>query len=68
MIRLLSLALLLLGSILFASAMAAGDDAAGWTAADMLKVKRVGVVQPSPDGELAAYTVRQAIVEEGKSE
>ena len=44
------------------------DPGSGWTAAAMLRIQRVGVVQPSPDGKLAAYTVRQAVVEEGQSE
>lgn len=44
------------------------ESAAGWTPTAMLQVKRIGVVQVSPDGKLAAYTVRRAIIENEKSE
>ena len=50
------------------AATAEKDSTAGWTPAMMMQVKRIGVVQISPDGKQAAFTVRQAVVEEGKSE
>ncbi len=61
-----SIALLLLFCATYTSA--AEKDSTGWTPAMMLQVKRIGVVQISPDGKQAAYTIRRAIVEEGKSE
>ncbi|MGE0760935.1 MAG: prolyl oligopeptidase family serine peptidase, partial [Pirellulaceae bacterium] len=47
------------------------DDPPGtakWTPERMMQVKRVGSVQVSPDGELVAFTVREAVMDEGKSE
>src|SRR5205823_3857874 len=41
---------------------------APWTPAAMLKVKRVANVQPSPDGSLIAYTVREAVTDGDQSE
>jgi hypothetical protein len=68
MLRFLPCVLLICSLALLTSAEAADRDQPSWTAAAMLKLQRVGVVQPAPDGELAAYSVRQAAVEEGKSE
>ena len=62
---LIAVALVLLIAV---AASAADSDAGGWTPAMMLNVKRVGIVQVSPDGKQAAFTVRRAIIEEGKSE
>jgi len=53
---------------LLSVASAADNDTPGWAPAAMLQVKRIGVVQVSPDGRQAAFTVRRAIIEEGKSE
>lgn len=39
-----------------------------WTPEQMLQMKRVGMVVPSPDGTAVAYTVRQAIVDANRSE
>jgi dipeptidyl aminopeptidase/acylaminoacyl peptidase len=43
-------------------------EAGGWTPQDMIRVKRIGGVWPSPDGSRVAYTVREAILDAGKSE
>ena len=43
-------------------------QSAGWTPSLMMKVKRLGSVQVSPDGKQVAFTVRQAVMEGGKSE
>lgn len=40
----------------------------GWTPERTFQVHRVGGVQVSPDGKQAVYTVREAIMTEGKSE
>lgn len=42
--------------------------AAAWTPAAMLKVQRVANVQPSPDGNLVAFTVREAMTDGDLSE
>jgi dipeptidyl aminopeptidase/acylaminoacyl peptidase len=42
--------------------------AEGWTPDDVLKVKRVGPVVPSPDGSRAAFVVSEAFMDEEKSE
>lgn len=39
-----------------------------WTPELMMKVRRIGSVQVSPDGRRAAFTVREAIMTEDKSE
>src|SRR5436190_10001172 len=39
-----------------------------WTPAEMLKVKRIGAVQVSPDGQHAVFTVRQPVTDGDKSE
>ena len=39
-----------------------------WTPELTLKVKRIGAVQPSPDGKLVAFAVREAVVDGGRSE
>ncbi len=40
----------------------------GWTPDLMMKVKRIGSVQVSPDGKQVVYAVREAVMEETKSE
>ena len=40
----------------------------GWTPDDLLKVKRVGPVVPSPDGSRAAFVVAEAFMDDEKSE
>ena len=40
----------------------------GWTPSLMMKVKRIGSVQASPDGKQVAYTVRHAVMAGDKSE
>src|SRR5258708_31316598 len=47
---------------------AEADKSAGWTPALMMKVKRIGSVQVSPDGKQVVFTVRQAVMEGDKSE
>src|SRR5438128_2661587 len=44
------------------------EKSAAWTPAQMLKVKRIGAVQVSPDGKRVAFTVRQAVTDGDKSE
>src|ERR1051326_2999009 len=44
------------------------DKPLAWTPEQMMKVKRIGSVQVSPDGKQAAYTVRQAVMEADTSE
>lgn len=39
-----------------------------WTPERMLRIKKIGGVQVSPDGKLAAFTVREAVLEDGRSE
>jgi dipeptidyl aminopeptidase/acylaminoacyl peptidase len=39
-----------------------------WTPAVMMRVKPVGAVQVSPDGKRVAYTVREAVMTDDKSE
>jgi prolyl oligopeptidase len=46
----------------------AADEPNGWTPQQMLQVKRVGGVYPSPDGKRVAYTVREAVMEDLRSE
>jgi prolyl oligopeptidase len=40
----------------------------GWTPAAILQVKRIGGVYPSPDGKRVAYTVREAVMDDTRSE
>ncbi|HEX2443839.1 MAG TPA: S9 family peptidase [Vicinamibacterales bacterium] len=40
----------------------------GWAPDDLLKVKRVGPVVPSPDGSRAAFVVSEAVMDDEKSE
>jgi dipeptidyl aminopeptidase/acylaminoacyl peptidase len=47
---------------------AAPAKPAAWTPALMMKVKRIGSVQVSPDGKRVAFTVRRALLEGDKSE
>src|SRR5687768_8298397 len=47
---------------------AAAADAPGWTPTEMLRVKRFGGVYPSPDGKRVAFTVREAVLEDLRSE
>jgi hypothetical protein len=49
-------------------AVAAFAEDRGWTPDLALKVKRVGVVLPSPDGSRAAFVVSEAVSEGEKSE
>jgi len=44
------------------------EQPTAWTAALTLKVKRVGSVQVSPDGKRVVYAVREAILDNDKSE
>jgi dipeptidyl aminopeptidase/acylaminoacyl peptidase len=44
------------------------DKPAGWTPSLMMKVKRIGSVQVSPDGKQVVFTVRQAVMEGTRSE
>jgi dipeptidyl aminopeptidase/acylaminoacyl peptidase len=44
------------------------EKPAGWTPALMMKVKRIGSVQVSPDDKQVVFTVRQAVMEGDKSE
>ncbi len=44
--------------------LAAAVGAAGWTPDEMLKVKSVGDVQVSPDGQRVAFTVTQHVMDE----
>lgn len=62
-----------LGCVVFALVGLAGDfglaaEPVVWTPETMIQVRRVGVVQVSPDGQLVAYTVRRPVMEEGVSE
>ena len=41
---------------------------AGWTPALMMRVKRVGSVQVSPDGKQVVFAVRQAVMDDDRSE
>src|SRR5438067_11571488 len=43
-------------------------DAPGWTPNDMIQVKRFGGVYPSPDGKRVAYSIREAVMEDLRSE
>src|SRR5262245_24383509 len=60
--RLLVLLTLLLPSFIPAA------EPAGWTPAQMMQLKRIGGVFPSPDGKRVAYTVREAAMDELRSE
>ena len=63
------LAASILASWLSGVACAADSDAPlQWTPSLMLEVKRIGSVQVSPDGTRAAFTVRQAVLAEDRSE
>src|SRR5687768_11301605 len=44
------------------------DQPAAWTPSLMMQVKRVGSVRISPDGRRVAFTVRQAVMEDNRSE
>jgi dipeptidyl aminopeptidase/acylaminoacyl peptidase len=44
------------------------DETALWTPSLMMKVKRIGSVQVSPDGRHVAYTARHAVMDGDKSE
>lgn len=58
-------------AFLFLVAPARPDDKAvptAWTPEQLMKVKQVGSVQVSPDGKRVAYTVRQAVMNNDKSE
>src|SRR5437899_7407027 len=44
------------------------DEPKGWTPQHMMQVKRIGGVYPSPDGKRVAYTVREAVMDELRSE
>src|SRR6516164_81997 len=56
--------------VLLPTMLCAAEPAAlsGWTPAAILQVKRVGGVYPSPDGKRVAYTVREAVMEDLRSE
>lgn len=58
-------ALLLLAGTVRADELPASAD---WTPELMMRVKQIGSVQVSPDGKQVAYTVRQALLDGGKSE
>ena len=58
----------LLALLLVSPAAFAAEPVAGWTPSAMMKVKRIGSVMPSPDGKRVAYTVREAVTEELRSE
>ncbi len=59
----------LLGVLLFSAPVIAAEPAdSEWTPAMMMKVKRIGGVYPSPDGKRVAYTVREAVMDESRSE
>lgn len=46
----------------------ADDQPAHWTPELMLRVKRIGSVQVAPDGNQVVFTVREANIDDGKSE
>ena len=46
----------------------AAGPAEGWTPALMMKVKRIGSVQVSPNGDWVVFTVREAVMEGNRSE
>src|SRR5262245_14982413 len=47
---------------------AADPKPSAWTPELMMQVKRVGAVHVSPDGKQVAFTVREAVMEDDKSE
>lgn len=51
-----------------AAAQGTSPQSAGWTPAEMMKVKDVGNVQVSPDGRRVVYTVTEAVMTDDKSE
>lgn len=55
-------------AITFTFATAFGEDSIAWTPTEMMKVKRIGSVQVSPDGERVAFVVREAVMEGKVSE
>lgn len=59
-----------LGVLVLAAAAppAPGEEPRQWTPLVMMQSKRLDSVQVSPDGKRVAFTVRQAVLEEGKSE
>ncbi len=59
-----------LGGLVLAAAAppALGQEPRQWTPLVMLQGKRIGSVQVSPDRQRVAFTVRQAVLAEGKSE
>ena len=44
------------------------EDATEWTPAHSMKFREVSSAQPSPDGKLAIWTQREAVIAEEKSE
>src|SRR5262249_32248759 len=44
------------------------EKRAEWSPTELMKVKRIGRVDVSPDGTRVAYAVREAILDDGKSE
>ena len=64
MTRLLALIFVLI--VTFANAAAA--PAPRWTPSSMMQVRRIAGVYPSPDGKRVAYTVREAVMEDNRSE
>src|SRR5262249_41818337 len=46
----------------------AAEPKVGWTPETLLKLKRIGGVYPSPDGKRVAYTVREAVMQDSRSE
>src|SRR5260370_20942183 len=55
-------------AIFFFAMPAIAADPAGWTPNDMLRVKRFGSVVPSRDGKRIAYSVREAVTDDLRSE
>jgi len=59
--------LLLAGVILF-STMVTGQTTKYWTPGQMMKMKNISAVVPSPDGSKILYTVREAVMTDERSE
>ena len=61
---------LVTGLFVWSSIMTANDSdkPSNWSPELMLKVKRIGSVQVSPDGKQVVFTVREAVLDGGRSE
>jgi dipeptidyl aminopeptidase/acylaminoacyl peptidase len=67
-IRIRRIALLVAALSATTAAAAEPEKPAAWTPAVMMKVKRIGSVQVSPDGKQVVFAVRHAVIDTDKSE